>query len=140
MSAGISGRRHEWKRKPNGEIDEDAWDGDLHGGPQCGVCGEVFCSGCSGSLWDAVVAGTDPADCEGPDRRVWRLPVEPQVEAVTDAEGFEWTHRGADRWFGHMGMLAAVELTWDDLLGRGPLTEVSAEYDAWRAKGAGSGE
>lgn len=38
--------KHKWKRKENGEIDEDAWDSDVHSGVVCEICGECICAMC----------------------------------------------------------------------------------------------
>lgn len=39
--------KHQWRRKDNGEIDEDAWDSDTHSGVICEVCGECVCTMCN---------------------------------------------------------------------------------------------
>lgn len=39
--------KHQWRRKDNGEIDEDAWDSDTHSGVVCEVCGECVCTMCN---------------------------------------------------------------------------------------------
>ena len=39
--------KHQWKRKENGEIDENTWDSDIHSGVVCEVCGECVCTICN---------------------------------------------------------------------------------------------
>lgn len=90
MSTGVRGegqerteeRRHNWKRLASGAVDEWAIDGDQHNGPRCLDCCESFCSSCEPKRWEAVLDGTDPADCTGPLVRSWRLPAEPGPEVT----------------------------------------------------------
>lgn len=39
--------KHQWKRKEDGTIDEDAWEYDIHGGVLCERCGANICIFCN---------------------------------------------------------------------------------------------
>src|SRR6266542_915792 len=56
-------KRHQWKRDANGQIDEFAYDGDNHAGPQCEICFDCFCKYCHPLRWAQMRAGEDPAEC-----------------------------------------------------------------------------
>lgn len=134
----IAGQRHEWKRTANGEIDEYGFDGDQHHGPKCVVCGDFLSTCCDPAEWAAVLAGryeeTEDHWCEGPHRRVWTLPAEPRAEvlSLSDGKGDRWDRSEFAGWW----QSGSRSVTWAMLLtGFGPLTEVSAEYNAWLAKG-----
>lgn len=53
--------KHQWKRLPNGSIDDSAHDVEAdfggHNGPRCEVCGTVFCKHCTPDRYDEECPG-----------------------------------------------------------------------------------
>jgi hypothetical protein len=58
----------------------------------------------------------------------WTSPAEPgsEVTAVRDRHGVRW-HHDAGLWWGDIGHGYEDYRTWAEILGRGPLTDASAE-------------
>lgn len=54
--------KHEWKRKPDGSIDEEAWECDIHEGVECERCGAQFCTTCDRN-YDSYKCVIDKAFC-----------------------------------------------------------------------------
>lgn len=54
--------KHEWKRNPDGSIDEEAWECGIHEGVECERCGEQFCTACDKD-YDTYKCVVDKAFC-----------------------------------------------------------------------------